>query len=426
MATLIPNPAGSATSQGHPSETRKRRRLPRASQACEMCRTRKTKCDQQVPCSLCSYHDFECHYSSSTSGSKKSREAQRASSRNTSLVSKHPASQVPHGDRAIQRPQPTIPPSQGIRLLEGQRVSPPAANQDTADTHSEADMLEREEPNPASTCEAGTTLMHEELLTKDTEGEMSGLGGLNAHTQGTEFYGGSSNLAFLSTLFARARIRARSSSGEQEASARGGESVHGDTDSPGHLSNSRLSIVDLMYNADYPPASNSSASPAAGSQVRDIRQSPCSYATPGYELPNLETSGGRPYSNDKKEIENYFVDSYFANKHHIHPFLDECRFRSQCSQIWAPDSPLSPQKRTTFHSLYYSVVAVGAINAPLEESSVLIGGHQSTPANRTRNTLEWANWYFDLAQRALGNIFQISTLETCQALFLLVSGFSSA
>ncbi|KAF7557578.1 hypothetical protein G7Z17_g602 [Cylindrodendrum hubeiense] len=36
-----------------------------------------------------------------------------------------------------------------------------------------------------------------------------------------------------------------------------------------------------------------------------------------------------------------------------------------------------------------------------------------------QTTLEWANWYFDLAHQALGNTFEISTLETCQALFLL-------
>lgn len=241
----------------------------------------------------------------------------------------------------------------------------------------------------------------EESLPKGGEGEISGLGGVNAHTQGTEFYGGSSNLAFLNTLFARARTRARSCSREPGASALDQDSVV-DEQSPGHLQNSQLSIVNLMYNAD---------SATSASKAQENTTFPPSPATAGGDPQETET---RPSTKHNLETERYFIDSYFANKHYIHPFLDESNFRERCLQLWSPHAQLTPSKRSsTFRSLYYAVVAVGAINAPMNEGP--------TKNNPKPVPLQYANRYFDLAHKALGNTFEISTLETCQALFLLVS-----
>jgi hypothetical protein len=92
------------------------------------------------------------------------------------------------------------------------------------------------------------------------------LSGVNLHTNGTEFYGNSSNLAFLGNLYARAR---------KQAGSRGQNRFHQGTSQPAQVSpvnqrdqpfspetsqdigcrklgKSQLSIVNLLYNADYP------------------------------------------------------------------------------------------------------------------------------------------------------------------------------
>ncbi|KAL6806180.1 hypothetical protein J3E68DRAFT_390550 [Trichoderma sp. SZMC 28012] len=39
-----------------------RRNLPRASHACQRCRAKKAKCDQQQPCANCVKHFHQCTY----------------------------------------------------------------------------------------------------------------------------------------------------------------------------------------------------------------------------------------------------------------------------------------------------------------------------------------------------------------------------
>jgi hypothetical protein len=47
--------------------------IPRASRACNMCRAKKAKCDQQTPCSFCQKHSFDCTYSSHRDSQSKPR-----------------------------------------------------------------------------------------------------------------------------------------------------------------------------------------------------------------------------------------------------------------------------------------------------------------------------------------------------------------
>ncbi|KAH6896738.1 fungal-specific transcription factor domain-containing protein [Thelonectria olida] len=286
-----------------------------------------------------------------------------------------------------------------------------ALTSDVADRFS----TEMERLDVSSIGDVVTQTAHEQSPAKETEGEITWLGGVNAHTQGTEFYGGSSNLAFLNTLFARARTRVRSCSREPGAPAHEEDSVV-DENSPGHLQNSQLSIVNLMYNAD--SATIRSPPSSSASKAQDNTTLPPSPSTARSEPPSLGVTETRSSNKHNLDVEKYFIDSYFSNKHHIHPFLDENHFRDRCMQLSSPHIDLTPSKRSsTFRSLYYAVVAVGAINAPMNEGPNLNHSNQSWHTKQA--PLHYANWYFDLAHRALGNTFEISTLETCQALFLL-------
>jgi hypothetical protein len=92
-----------------------------------------------------------------------------------------------------------------------------------------------------------------------------GLSGINLHTNGTEFYGNSSNLAFLGNLYARAQNQAGSryqnlfdhgtsqptpvspvNQRDQPLSPETSQDLNSRKSG-----NSRLSIVNLLYNADY-------------------------------------------------------------------------------------------------------------------------------------------------------------------------------
>jgi len=293
--------------------------------------------------------------------------------------------------------------------------------------------------------------------------EVTGLGGVNAHTSGTEFYGGSSNLAFLDRLFTRARNRARAYSSYGPGPV---IQAHDDTgrlqgahSDSRHLHDDELSIVNLMYSADYPASGPPGTSSSDGSGRGPQDQSPETdrtlkmpllrgESTPDATDTSANNSTGAVAARlpsrhgsigpGPPEIEKIFVDTYFTNKHYIHPLLGESVFRARCAkEIWGGDVETRSKRpkgrhRSRFLALCYAVVALGAINAGIDDTSPLMSYYRHVrrdrPAEgvRFRSTLEWANLYFDLAKQALGDVFEISSLETCQALFLMVRSAQSS
>jgi hypothetical protein len=70
-----------------------RRNLPRASHACQWCRAKKAKCNQQQPCSNCVKHSIDCEYSiRRRGGRKKSSYTQERVYRDTSERESAPTS----------------------------------------------------------------------------------------------------------------------------------------------------------------------------------------------------------------------------------------------------------------------------------------------------------------------------------------------
>jgi hypothetical protein len=62
-----------------------RRNLPRASHACQWCRAKKAKCNQQQPCSNCVKHSIDCEYGiRRRAGRKKSNYTQERAYRESS------------------------------------------------------------------------------------------------------------------------------------------------------------------------------------------------------------------------------------------------------------------------------------------------------------------------------------------------------
>lgn len=126
----------------------------------------------------------------------------------------------------------------------------------------------------------------------------------------------------------------------------------------------------------------------------------------------------------KLEIERMFISSYFSNKHYIHPVLCKKTFMRRCEQeTWNMHRRTWPSLgQSKFAGLYFAVVALGAINATPNETSLL--EHYCTYSGRGAtggySTLDFADFYFGVTKQALGDIFESSSIESTQALLLMV------
>ncbi|PYH40284.1 uncharacterized protein BP01DRAFT_224671 [Aspergillus saccharolyticus JOP 1030-1] len=287
-----------------------------------------------------------------------------------------------------------------------------------------------------------------------------GLSGVNIHTNGTEFYGNSSNLAFLGNLYARARTQAENrgltvpDNGHNGAPVEQGPTAFSAprTDAngliqstPGSTSNkesddtqpaanaTQLSIVNLLYNPKYP-----SHSPLQSDAQCVIDRT----ETPEIVVSSRNTAKGLTETSHEHEIiplienlpeeaqieiEKMFIASYFCNKHYIHPMLCKGAFMQRCEKESFLASRRASLHRgsSKFAGLYFAVVALGAINASPHETALLDHYCDYNPEPRRvgsmsrPSALDFADFYFGRAKRALGDLFESCSLEGVQALLLL-------
>lgn len=250
------------------------------------------------------------------------------------------------------------------------------------------------------------------------------VGEVNQHTQGTEFYGTSSNFVLLNQLFAYARQHmpqehASSSSGNETSyitpSSPGGNdhfSLPGEsgawtsrkhglgTGSNADLPLGRVSIINLLSNEEAlaPPSrpksppcvvdtqqSGPGASTGPSIQERDgghvnlvhhdgsvplLRKEQSKHvSSPGLStshLPMLEKPAAvTPTKLAEARLEREYVRLFMNNMHHIHPMLEPIAFTERCEEeIWSVHTPIDKKKdRRHFLALYNIVVAVGALVA---------------------------------------------------------------
>ncbi|KAJ5917844.1 transcriptional regulator family: Fungal Specific TF [Penicillium verhagenii] len=266
-----------------------------------------------------------------------------------------------------------------------------------------------------------------------------GLSGVNLHTKGTEFYGNSSNFAFLGNLFARAQHQSEGgdSVGSQDIAPRI-TTTKPQPSSPENRSTpgkSQLSIVNLLYNADYtghPSPQSYDGAEGGPNNTSSYAKANASSSAAG-PINNSQENGGLPAlfaqltDRAQTEIEKIFIGSYFTNKHYIHPILSKGAFMRRCErEAWSISRRAGLFRSTTkFAGLYFAVVALGAINASPNETALLDHFYQQS-ADPERavpvtyySALDFAKFYFGIAKIALGDLFESSCLETAQALFLL-------
>ncbi|PWY92713.1 hypothetical protein BO70DRAFT_328052 [Aspergillus heteromorphus CBS 117.55] len=412
-----------------------RRRPPRASRACETCRVRKTKCDQAQPCSYCAYHSLDCFYRAAgpnENSSAAKRQAQiREAQRNRPKTRPSPWPDVSqHGESPdhFAREASRFPRSAGINISSPSVFTPKRDDDSIAAATPEL-------------CDSASR---------------DGLSGVNLHTNGTEFYGTSSNLAFLGNLYARARNQAETKAltipdHEPAFPPNGGPNpalnslppektaFHqltpnspADRQSDSTQTNkAQLSIVNLLYNPKYP----SHSPPQVDGRVEDDRQGRATDAEGPREHAHDFADHRHEMSplidklSDEAQlgIEKMFISSYFSNKHYIHPMLCKNSFMQRCEHeaFGFSRRPGFYRGVSKFSGLYFAVVALGAINASPHETALLDHYCNYLPrpvksgARDRPSSLDFADYYFGKAKQALGDLFESCSLESAQALLLL-------
>lgn len=256
--------------------------------------------------------------------------------------------------------------------------------------------------------------------TPTTEKIPEGLGEINEHTRGAEFYGSTGTFYFLSRLRYQANLQMRK---DKDPTAENTQISN--TDEP--------SIVNLLHSSEYSvPDENSEASqnrmsPQGARGPLSIHQrafrSSLTYPSCG-----ISTKGF--------EIERECVRLYFENLHCIHPILDPSAFIACCENVaWRHDGskggsrPQQERARIRFLALINVVMALGAITAG--ETSMLTWNssvelleraEQEIPTSSTvlYPPIQFARLYFERSKYYLDDIFESSSFETVQTLFLLV------
>ena len=96
-------------------------------------------------------------------------------------------------------------------------------------------------------------------------------------------------------------------------------------------------------------------------------------------------------------------------------------------EAWnVPTASAFSRGQSKFAGLYFAVVAVGAINAspsetPLLDHYCMYSPSPGRPAATARfSSLDFADFYFGLTKQAVGDIFETCSMESAQALLLMV------
>ncbi|KAK5000131.1 hypothetical protein LTR66_000956 [Elasticomyces elasticus] len=454
------------------------RNFPRASHACQRCRAKKGKCNQQQPCSNCIKQATACVYG-----------VKRRNGR--SNINNGCAEGHGHGHGSAER-------SDVQDLYRQIRHSAPieASRHPAFGLHNPAD--DRSVGNNSSSPRTHGSVLSGIVQPEPSQGSRTPeqpvqgftqkrlpahdpdvLGDVNQHTSGTEFYGTSSNYVLLNQLFSYARLHLR----PRQAGSRScreksrlltptspaeGRSTLRDTgnDQNTVLATGNLSIVNLLSaeEALIPPSrartpphvveweplsvqhrlsqsnpSNhahrpavSDLSPEVNHRLRASGHHSASSYVPSRSLSRpARTVPVTSLRLAERRLESELVRSFLHNLHYLHPMLDSNAFTERCEEeMWKPDVSYEKSKeRRHFVALYNIVVAVGALVAgsdTMEELSREIkvlkqSWHGALDFSQKGSFQMLSRHYFRKSRASLGDVFEACSLESAQALLLMES-----
>ncbi|CAI7677180.1 hypothetical protein N7533_006752 [Penicillium manginii] len=158
--------------------TPKRAKRPRAAQACDRCRTKKYKCDEQYPCLHCKKSQLECVYQ----GTYRERESSRS------------ATYVVDLEKKVEEL------TSKLRTAEAQLGKSPQPSKSIVQPIAQGAI----ETTPCSLPRPGSTPQDQAKLRSDSHEESESaddeLTEFNHHTNGIEFHGSTSSAAFIGHL----------------------------------------------------------------------------------------------------------------------------------------------------------------------------------------------------------------------------------
>lgn len=434
-----PHPPLQTSSPSGYQTLRKRKRERRTPTACESCRRRKAKCDGQTPCSPCQRIRVQCVYP-------------------------EPRTTVAKSDAQLSGPVSSTRSAVGTEL---------PCKDSGGDAHSSS------RPQPSLVVHSACDTQEESSFTEGyhaDEGQDTGsLQEVNQHTRGYEFYGATGVFPLLNKLRSRARSYHQQRNHQTPDANPAAPDQLGQTtspkDPPTASSLETVSLVNYLYNT-----SDDTRSGRHNDVLDEASQEKSSYASPvlSSTTPNdeclvdqttLAAAHGRSHptinettrpsltisqaltpaappphtpGDQRLEIEAYFIKTYFQNLHLISPLLDQSSFLSKCTvKKWQRPPVASSELGGSssapkgcninhgdhddrFEAVYYAVAALGAIVAPedclLSAGIGLASGLDEVPSH---SPLTWAKIFFKKARANLGDVIQVCSLESTQALFLL-------
>ncbi|KAL2807581.1 RmlC-like cupin [Aspergillus granulosus] len=330
-----------------------RSKRPRAAQACDRCRLKKYKCDELYPCSQCKKSQLKCVYQGNYRQLENSRSASyvldlekrveelnsklRAAECKLSAFPAHPTLDATPHSMPVDRPMPTP-------RTDLEEPPLPCYNSNIAPDA---------ETNPGPDAGADET-------SDPVEEEISEL---NHHTNGIEFHGSTSSVAFLGHL-QKTREPPRTE-----------DCAHSRSRAQGY------SIVSTLHNAGFSPT-NSAAQAQQSLSIAAVHE--------------------HNYYFDHAHV---FMSGYFENIHFVHPFIDKEDFYLRAQDLWLRRTP-TPDP--SFVALYLSVLSFGALLRVWDEAQ--LGG-------LTR--FEWSRKLFGEAQLYLNHLHFPNNLDAVQCLYLM-------
>ena len=462
-----------------PVKRRKVRKYqPRAAQACQMCRLKKVKCDQQQPCRTCVDREFDCVYDTRSENLAMDSELQTAAY----MTAEH----------RIRTKSAS---------LEGWH------DNNLQSTHHHDDSLQNS-PQDSSASASTSRVSRGSLRPNDGCSTLNSAGpsaqvhsetveAVNQHTRGTEFYGKSSSFSLLNQLFIQARAQNLASSpatnpdpgpDQQPASPTTGAvvtpspSLHSvlsanmsmnprcDESGPKISDKSPLSVVNLLYDESSAIPESRPRSPLTvagrGTKPRDNYEGDKSSDSPprerlgsfddplsrsmrqvlGDPQPSTNTMtaeseksqtsmaakpGADPFMcffGKPMQLEMEYLNLFFLNLHLMLPFLSPADFKRRCqAEIWGKRSWQRLRRdRMHFLALYNIVLAIGALTAgsdmlrDLRTELETQSRKESHGIKKGFSSLHLSRHYFQRSRRLLGNVFEVCSLESAQTLLLMV------
>ena len=349
-------------------------------------------------------HSFTCSYSAKRYSARASDSARFGTTATLKTLNStsHIALRNSDGSRSTTRYQPSV---SGVTVHRPPGVVTANISQDASTSFGDIPAPDHsvQQLSPAPVFERADGSQE---AADQPQQEADGLGEVNRHTEGAEFYGPTGTFYFLSRLQSQANaqnLRHESRDTREQSSGRG---LNG------------TSVVNLLHSSDYPVSKFSTGT--------DTSQ------RTGWSAGQVDS-----HAATEAEIARECVQLYFQNLHCIHPILDRDVFLVRCErEVWNDpshnngDTVVKTQAQNRFRALFSAVLAIGAITAG--ETSMLtwtstvrfLDQHEGCDNSGTSTTtyppIRVARLFFGKCKQYLGDIFESSSFETAQTLFLMV------